>query len=93
MDNYGKLYLPQPGDKKKVLEQKAAARERAVAALKAGIPSQAIRVAEEKGIDLTVDLPKDAKADGGEQVQARKSLGGKNYVQINGEWFEDDGTP
>ncbi len=95
-DTYGKLYLPQPGDKPKVLKQKADARKRAVAALKIGIPSQAIRVAEENGIDLTVDLPEATGADGGEgggEVQASKTLNGKTYVQINGEWFEDDGTP
>ena len=22
----------------------------------------------------------------------RKSVGGRNYVQINGQWYEDDGT-
>lgn len=39
---YGRTYLPQPGDTPAVLEQKARARARAVAALEAGLPPEAI---------------------------------------------------
>lgn len=45
-DQYGKVYLPQPGDSAAVLQQKAQSRKRAVEALKAGMPPQAILAAE-----------------------------------------------
>lgn len=44
--NYGETYLPRPGDKPEVIAQKAAARKRAVAGLKAGLPPQAILALE-----------------------------------------------
>jgi hypothetical protein len=39
---YGKVYLPQPGDGPELLAQKKVARRRALEALKAGMPAQAI---------------------------------------------------
>lgn len=42
MDEYGRTYLPMPGDGKEVLAQKQVARRRALEALKAGMPPQAI---------------------------------------------------
>ena len=47
---YGKIYLPQPGNTPAIIEQKRVARERAMDALEAGIPSQMIAVLEEKGL-------------------------------------------
>lgn len=44
--NYGETYLPRPGDKPAVIAQKAAARRRAVAGLKAGLSPQAILALE-----------------------------------------------
>jgi hypothetical protein len=46
---YGSVYLPQPGDKPRTLEYKKQARQRALAAIKAGMPPQAI-VAQEKAL-------------------------------------------
>ena len=43
---YGTVYLPQPGDKPEVLAQKKESRDRAVEAIKAGLPPQAILAAE-----------------------------------------------
>ena len=43
---YGAVYLPRPGDSTAVLQQKAASRQRALEALKAGMPPQAILQAE-----------------------------------------------
>lgn len=45
-DQYGAVYLPRPGDGAAVLQQKAASRQRALEALKAGMPPQAILQAE-----------------------------------------------
>lgn len=42
MSSYGKTYLPQPGDGPDVLAQKQVSRRRALEALKAGMPPQAI---------------------------------------------------
>lgn len=47
---YGKIYLPQPGNPPSVIEQKRAARERAMDALEQGLPAQMIAVLEEKGL-------------------------------------------
>lgn len=44
---YGKIYLPQPGDGDEVLLQKKLARERAISALEAGMPANAIAAQEE----------------------------------------------
>lgn len=45
-DEYGKVYLPRPGDSPELLGQKKASRNRAVAAIEAGLPPQAILNAE-----------------------------------------------
>lgn len=39
---YGRVYLPQPGDGPQIIEQKRASRRRALEAIKAGMPPQAI---------------------------------------------------
>lgn len=46
---YGQTYLPQPGDSQEVIAQKRQARRRALAAIKAGLPSSAI-VAQERAL-------------------------------------------
>lgn len=43
---YGRVYLPQPGDTQEVLAQKKISRARAVEAIKAGLPPDAILAAE-----------------------------------------------
>lgn len=45
-DEYGKVYLPRPGDSKELLLQKQASRARALEAIKAGMPPQAILYVE-----------------------------------------------
>jgi hypothetical protein len=56
---YGGTYLPQPGDKPPVLEQKRVSRLRALEALKAGMPPQAILAMEKAGerIDKAAPAP------------------------------------
>lgn len=49
MEEYGSVYLPQPGDTKERLAYKKEARHRAVAAIEAGMPAHAI-VAKEKAL-------------------------------------------
>lgn len=49
MDNYGRMYLPRPGDGAAVLSQKKVARARALEALKAGMTPQAM-LAQEKAL-------------------------------------------
>lgn len=51
---YGTVYLPQPGDSPEVSQQKAVSRTRALEALKAGMPPQAI-IAKEKALTATGD--------------------------------------
>ena len=49
MEEYGSVYLPQPGDTPERLAYKKEARHRAVAAIEAGMPAQAI-VAQERAL-------------------------------------------
>jgi len=49
---YGATYLPQPGDGAAVMAQKKQARRRALEALKAGMPAQAI-LAQERALDAS----------------------------------------
>jgi hypothetical protein len=46
---YGKVYLPQPGNSTELIQQKRASRARALAAIKAGMPPDAI-LAQEKAL-------------------------------------------
>lgn len=52
MKEYGTVYLPRPGDTPAVLEQKKTSRRRALEAIKAGMPPQAI-LAQEKALANT----------------------------------------
>ncbi|WP_166015787.1 MULTISPECIES: hypothetical protein [Chelativorans] len=56
LDQYGRTYLPQPGDGPAVLEQKRMARRRALEALKAGMAPQAI-LNQEKALEQSSVQP------------------------------------
>ncbi len=53
---YGSVYLPRPGDTKATLDQKKVSRRRALEAIKAGMPPQAI-LAQEKALAASGDKP------------------------------------
>ena len=65
---YGSVYLPRPGDSPEVLNQKQESRRRAVDAIKAGLPPQAILQMEKTGA-----MP-------GGQTQGRKTKSGVSYT-------------
>ena len=75
MTSYGKTYLPEPGDKPGVLEQKKQARLRALEALKAGMSPQAI-LAQEKA--LAASTPADEPPPEG----GWKDLGGGVRIRV-----------
>lgn len=56
MAEYGVTYLPRPGDEPEVLAQKKQSRRRALEAIKAGMPPQAI-LAQERALISTGDKP------------------------------------
>ena len=62
------MYLPRPGDSPEVLNQKQESRRRAVDAIKAGLPPQAILQMEKTGA-----MP-------GGQTQGRKTKSGVSYT-------------
>lgn len=72
-----RTYFPVPGDNDATVKQKSAARDQAA-----------------EGMRGMAGVAAPARQDGlGSPPPAvRKSVGGRNYVQINGQWFEDDGT-
>lgn len=51
-DEYGSVYLPRPGDSEAVLTQKRQSRQRAIAAIEAGMTPQAI-LQQEKALQMT----------------------------------------
>jgi hypothetical protein len=57
MQSYGRTYLPAPGDGPEVLEQKKTARKRALEAMKAGMPPQAILQQEKALANSTPKAP------------------------------------
>lgn len=59
--SYGNIFLPQPGDGKKVIAQKRAARARAIAGINAGLPPAAILAKEDalKSLPPTSPPPTD----------------------------------
>lgn len=61
---YGRIYLPQPGDGPDVLQQKKLARERAVAALEAGMPANAIAAQEEALLRSNAAVPQPTQQGG-----------------------------
>ena len=66
IQEYGSVYLPQPGDKPDRLKYKKEARTRALAAMKAGMPAQAI-VAQERALATP-------GASGGSMPQAQTAI-------------------
>lgn len=77
-EEYGKVYLPQPGDTEEVLEQKRISRGRAVIAIDAGLPPQAI-LAKEKallGSDDLSQMPQGAAPSIGEVQEGYRYIGG-----------------
>jgi len=95
---YDRLYIPQPGDKKAVIDQKRDARQRAVDALKAGVPSAAIANLEEQGllpkvIEAAATAEPAAEAEPAETTgpdfsqPPTKVVNGTEYWNVNGEWF------
>lgn len=71
---YEKEFFPQPGDAAEVIAQKAQARKVAIEAMK-------------KGAGPSYKPPDLAKPDAAKRVT--KTVGGKNYYQENGQWFEE----
>lgn len=68
-EEYGKVYLPRPGDTPEVLEQKRQSRQRAIAAIEAGLPASAILRSEEALLQAT----ESTVAPEGSQGQAQPS--------------------
>lgn len=63
---YGKVYLPQPGDSAEVLSQKKASRQRAVQAIQLGLPPHSILALEKAGVKLV------GQPNGGQQGQPQR---------------------
>jgi hypothetical protein len=61
MDEYGKTYLPSFGDKPETLDRKKIARRRALEAMKAGMPPQAI-LAQERALEKTENAATEGSA-------------------------------
>jgi hypothetical protein len=82
-------FLPTDSDEKPVIKKKLANLREAIASEQQYI----LDFAESQGYRAP---PASVRAPGAGLGQApapvRKSVGGRNYVQINGQWFEDDGT-
>lgn len=70
---YGSVYLPRPGDTPATLEQKKVSRRRALEAIKAGMPPQAI-LAQEKALAKTAASTEDAPAPQGVDPEDWKLL-------------------
>lgn len=87
---YGRVYLPQPGDRSELLVQKKASRARALAAIRLGLPPDAIINAERAGVDLSASvLPTEqttTAADAAEPVYATNPQTGERLVLRNGAW-------
>ncbi|MBC2773686.1 hypothetical protein H6M51_12500 [Rhizobium sp. AQ_MP] len=89
---YGRVYLPQPGDSAELLDQKKASRARALAAIRLGLPPDAIINAERAGVDLSVSaMPTEqtapaASAEPTAPVYATNPQTGERLVLRNGNW-------
>lgn len=95
MSNYGAIYLPQPGNPPKVLEQKKQARKRAVEAIKAGMPANAILYMESALAASAPPQPPSAEqpATSGEIVEGTviENDNGEQLVLKNGQWVPANG--
>lgn len=89
---YGRVYLPQPFDSPELLDQKKASRARALAAIRLGLPPDAIINAERAGVDLSVSaMPTEqtataASAEATAPVYATNPQTGERLVLRNGAW-------
>lgn len=89
---YGRVYLPQPFDSPELLEQKKASRARALAAIRLGLPPDAIINAERAGVDLSASvMPTEqtapaASAQPTAPVYATNPQTGERLVLRNGAW-------
>lgn len=72
-DEYGSVYLPRPGDSAELLKQKKVSRTRALEAIKAGMPPQAI-LAQEKALKNTAAATDDEPPPEGMDAQDWKFL-------------------
>ena len=75
---YGTVYLPRPGDSGAVLAQKKQSRERALKAIEAGMPPQAI-LAQEKALSESTALPEGVTE---EDIQHTMKLHGVTREQV-----------
>ncbi|MDX6807164.1 hypothetical protein [Terrihabitans rhizophilus] len=73
---YGKVYLPRPGDSQAVLVQKRASRQRAAQAIKLGLPPQSILAMETAGFDTSFSgvAPSPTQAPAGPQAAPNGSV-------------------
>lgn len=89
---YGRVYLPQPFDSPELLEQKKASRARALAAIRLGLPPDAIINAERAGVDLRASvMPTEQTApappaEAAARVYATNPQTGERLVLRNGAW-------
>lgn len=89
---YGRVYLPQPFDDPELLEQKKASRARALAAIRLGLPPDAIINAERAGVDLSASvMPTEqtapaASTEAAAPVYATNPQTGQRLVLRNGAW-------
>jgi hypothetical protein len=89
---YGRVYLPQPFDSPELLDQKKASRARALAAIRLGLPPDAIINAERAGVDLSASvMPTEqtapaAPAEAAAPVYATNPQTGQRLVLRNGAW-------
>lgn len=85
-DLYGTTYLPQPGDGPELLEQKRAARERALLALEGGMSPEAI-LAQERALQAQSsrgpsDLPRAGMVEEGYRFKGGNPADPNNWEQV-----------
>lgn len=95
LETYGSTYLPQPGDKPAVLEQKRLSRQRAVKAIEMGLPPQAILQLEGERVDVpdlptadastseVPDMPKVGDVQDGYEYQGGDPADEKSWKKVN----------
>lgn len=86
---YGAVYLPRPGDGPEVLEQKRISRQRAVAAIEAGLPPQAILASEQALLKsnptAAPEIPAPAEIGEGTVIE---NDAGERMIMQNGQWVK-----
>lgn len=81
-NEYGTVYLPRPGDSPEVLAQKKASRERAINALEAGMPPQAI-LAKEKALAKSSGAPQPGAVEDGYRFNGGDPADPANWERAN----------